>query len=73
VRLTLQEGQTVLGSVRLDEVLGHPIQAGTWERVVIPLSTLGVFAGSITDIHLEDDSGGDQGTVYLDDLQMLPN
>lgn len=60
-----------VGSVRLDTVLGHPIQAGVWQKVTIPLSSVNLSTGSIQEIRILDDSGVDQGTVYLDELLLI--
>jgi peptidoglycan/xylan/chitin deacetylase (PgdA/CDA1 family) len=71
VRLAFYNGSQFIGSVRLDSVLGHPILAGTWQRVVIPLSSVGLSSGTVRDIYLQDDTGRDQGTVYFDDIRLL--
>ncbi|HEX8441340.1 MAG TPA: hypothetical protein VF697_40020, partial [Archangium sp.] len=71
VRLAFYDGSRLLGSVRLDAVLGHPILAGTWQRVVVPLSAVGLSSGSVRDIYLQDDTGGDQATVYFDDIRLV--
>ena len=73
VRLALFNDATPLGSVNLADVLGHPIAAGTWEKVSIPLSTLGATSGIVNDIYVQDDSGADQGTVYVDDFVLVPH
>ncbi|HEX5750387.1 MAG TPA: polysaccharide deacetylase family protein [Archangium sp.] len=71
VRLVFYDGSRLLGSVRLDAVLGHPILAGTWQQVTVPLSTVGLSTGTVRDIYLQDDTGGDQATVYFDDIRLL--
>jgi hypothetical protein len=71
-RVMLSDGSNVFGERRLDQALGHAIQPGTWQQIVIPLSTLGVSAGTLRDVYLQDQSGGDQGTLYVDDIQLLP-
>jgi peptidoglycan/xylan/chitin deacetylase (PgdA/CDA1 family) len=71
VRLAFYDGSQYIGSTRLDTVLGHPILAGTWQQVVIPLSSVGLGAGSVRDIYIQDDTGGTQGTLYLDDIQLV--
>jgi hypothetical protein len=72
VRLALFDGSTSLGSIRLDTALGHAITAGLWQKVSIPLSSLGITSGTLRDLYLQDDSGGDQGTLYVDDLVLVP-
>jgi peptidoglycan/xylan/chitin deacetylase (PgdA/CDA1 family) len=71
VRLAFYDGSQLLGSVRLDAVLGHPILAGTWQQVVVPLSSVGLSTGTVRDIYLQDDTGGDQPTVYFDDIRLV--
>jgi peptidoglycan/xylan/chitin deacetylase (PgdA/CDA1 family) len=71
-RVLLSDGSNVLGEIRLDQALGHPIQPGTWQRIHIPLSALGVSTGTLRHFYLQDQSGGDQGTLYVDDIQLLP-
>lgn len=71
VRVAFYDGSTPQGSVRLDTVLGHPIQAGTWQKVTVPLSSVGLSTGTVRDIYIQDDTGTDQPTVYLDDIRLL--
>ncbi|MFL5343758.1 MAG: polysaccharide deacetylase family protein [Hyalangium sp.] len=71
-RVLLTDGSNVLEERRLDQALGHPIQPGTWQQLVIPLSTLGASAGTLRELYLQDQSGADQGTLYVDDIQLLP-
>ncbi|MBU8895188.1 polysaccharide deacetylase family protein [Corallococcus sp. M34] len=72
VRLALLDGTTHLGDIRLDTALGHPIAPGTWAKVSIPLSSMGVSSGTLRDLYLQDDSGTNQGTLYVDDLVLVP-
>ncbi|RKH00242.1 polysaccharide deacetylase [Corallococcus sp. CA047B] len=72
LRLALYDNATPLGSINLVTVLGHPITAGTWEKVSIPLTALGATSGTVNDFYLMDDSGSDQGTVYVDDFVLVP-
>jgi endoglucanase len=72
VRLVLMDGLVELGSARLDAVLGHPITAGTWQKVSIPLSSLGPSSGTFRDVYLQGVSGLDQGTLYVDDIVLVP-
>ena len=65
--------RTALGWVKpeLDTLLGHPIQAGVWQQVVIPLASVGLGSGTVRDIYLQDDSGTAQGVLFFDDLQLV--
>ncbi|QSQ19711.1 polysaccharide deacetylase family protein [Pyxidicoccus parkwayensis] len=72
VQLVLHDGVQTLGAVSLDAALGAPIAAGTWQKVTVPLSSLGITSGTLVDLYFQDASGGDQGTVYLDDISLIP-
>ncbi|HYO56721.1 glycoside hydrolase family 5 protein [Archangium sp.] len=72
VKLSLSDGSLELGSVQLDVALGHPILAGTWQKVSIPFSSLGLSSGTLRGIELMDTSGVDQGAMYVDDLVLVP-
>ena len=71
-RIILSDGSNFLGEIRLDQALGHALQPGTWQQLVIPFSTLGVSGGTLREVYIQDQSGGNQGTLYIDDLQLLP-
>jgi endoglucanase len=71
VQLVLLDDPQELGSVRLDVALGHPIAAGTWQKVSIPLSSLGLSSGTLRDIYLQDVSGGNQARLYVDDFVLV--
>ena len=73
VRLALFNDATPLGSINLADALGHPLAAGTWQKVSIPLSTLGATSGTVNDFYVQDDSGTNQGTVYVDDFVLVPH
>jgi peptidoglycan/xylan/chitin deacetylase (PgdA/CDA1 family) len=72
VQLVLHDGTQTLGAVSLDAALGAPIAAGTWQKVTVPFSSLGISSGTLVDLYFQDASGGDQGTVYLDDVSLIP-
>jgi hypothetical protein len=62
---------TRIGSARLSQVLGHPIQAGVWQQVTIPLSSVNLSTGSIQELYIQDGSGVNQGTAYLDEILLI--
>ena len=72
VRVVLKDDTKALGEMRLNAALGHSILKGTWQQVVIPLSALGASTGSFREMLIQDQSGKDQGTLYLDDIQLVP-
>ncbi|KAA0252292.1 MAG: hypothetical protein EDX89_19085 [Acidobacteria bacterium] len=50
-------------------VTGGAIPAGAWAKAVVPFASLGVTPGTQVDgFWLQDGSGGDQATVYVDDV-----
>jgi len=51
---------------------GGSVAAGTWRKVSIPLSALGVTYHAITEVAIMEDSGGAQPTFYVDGLQFVP-
>jgi peptidoglycan/xylan/chitin deacetylase (PgdA/CDA1 family) len=71
VRLVLHDGSQTLGFIRLDTAMGAPIAAGTWRKVSVSLASLGISSGTLRDIYFQDDSGGDQPAVYLDDISLI--
>lgn len=72
VQLVLHDGTQALGSVSLASALGAPIAPGTWQKVTVPFSALGLTTGTLVDLYFQDASGGDQATVYLDDISLIP-
>jgi GH18 family chitinase len=77
-------GQNVI--VKVGEMGGHwlnavslntynacgTVTAGTWCKVSIPFSALGVTTKGITEFEVQDNSGGAQQTFYLDDIRFVP-
>ncbi len=73
VQLVLHDGTQTLGAVSLDAALGAAIAPGTWQKVTVPFSSLGLTSGTLVDLYFQDASGGDQATVYLDDISLIPH
>ncbi len=53
-------------------IAGGSVAAGTWRKVSIPLSALGVGTNAITDIVIQENAGGPQPTLYIDQVQLVP-
>ncbi|HEX8522294.1 MAG TPA: glycosyl hydrolase family 18 protein [Tepidisphaeraceae bacterium] len=53
-------------------IAGGSVAAGTWRKVSMPLSTLGISSLAITDVVISDNSGGAQPTFYVDQIQFVP-
>jgi GH18 family chitinase len=51
---------------------GGSVAAGTWRKVSMPLSALGITSLAITDLVIQDNSGGAQPTFYVDQIQFVP-
>jgi len=71
VKVEFRDGTPVLGWTTLDAALGRPLQAGSWQKVTIPFASLGLSSGVLRDLYIQDASGANQGTVYLDDLRLI--
>jgi peptidoglycan/xylan/chitin deacetylase (PgdA/CDA1 family) len=71
IDLKFYSGSVLTGSVRLDQVLGHPIQAGVWQQVSVPLSAVNLSTGVIQNIYIQDASGVNQGTAYVDEILLI--
>lgn len=62
-----------LPSIQADPyIAGGAVVAGAWRKVSIPLSALGVTANSITDVVIQEDAGGAQPTLYIDQIELVP-
>jgi peptidoglycan/xylan/chitin deacetylase (PgdA/CDA1 family) len=68
INLALYDGNALRNSTAVDRVLGHAIRANTWEKVSVQFAQLGITSGNVSDIHLEDTTGGNQGTLYVDSI-----
>ncbi|HEX6368746.1 MAG TPA: glycosyl hydrolase family 18 protein [Longimicrobium sp.] len=53
-------------------VTGGSVAAGTWRKVSIPLSSLGVTTHAITEVAVMDDTGGAQPVFYVDGMEFVP-
>ncbi len=49
---------------------GGTVPAGQWTKVRVPFASLGVTSGAFNGFWLQDDTGGNQATVYVDDIQL---
>lgn len=72
VRMVLEGPSGTLGAIRLSTALGAPIAAGTWQKVTVPLSSLGISSGTLQNLYFQDDSGANQPVMYLDDISLIP-
>lgn len=69
IRLSFQLGQTVVYERPLNQIIsGGAIAAGQWREVFQPFTGAGAPSGSFDGIILQDQSGANQGVVYVDDV-----
>ena len=74
VRIALQAAGDELLSADLDAfVNGGAIVSNAWREVVLPLSLLGAGGAELNELILQDDSGGNQAAVRVDDLRFTEN
>jgi alpha-L-arabinofuranosidase len=73
INVAAQLNEVSQSSVPLNNyVEGGSIAAGSWRRVSIPLSDLGVsHATNLNGFWLQDSSGGPQPSFYIDDITFL--
>lgn len=53
-------------------IAGSSVAAGSWRKVSIPMSALGLGTLAITDLVIQENTGGAQPTVYVDHIQFTP-
>lgn len=66
VRLLLQLGSTPVGDIVLD-----PAPAGAWETRLLDFRAAGMVAGSFDGIIVQDHTGADQPTLFLDHIELI--
>ena len=52
-------------------VAGGSIPAGSWAKATVPFSALGLSTGTWDGLWLQDSTGGNQATLYVDDVRLL--
>lgn len=60
-----------VGAPLTDFLPGGVLPPGQWVRVQIPLVNIGLISGTFDGIWLQDDTGGDQDAVFVDDVELL--
>lgn len=71
IRFVVQDGNSILGSIVLDELLPYGIRAGEWTKVTVRLSDMGVTDGYFDSFVLQAWDWKEQPTVYFDDIKLL--
>lgn len=71
VSLVLQNGNTIIYQRPIAQLVsGGSIVAGAWRQVILPFSGAGAPSGSFDGIIIQDQSGGDQSAIYLDEMRL---
>jgi Glycoside hydrolase family 44 len=69
VRIDLLIDRASAGGGSLDTfVAGGHIPANAWAKVRVPFASVGVYSGTLDGFWLQDATGGNQPTVYVDDF-----
>ena len=72
VTVAIVSGGSAAGSAALAGfVEGGSIPAGSWAKATVPFSALGLSTGSWDGLWLQDSSGVNQATLYVDDVRLL--
>ena len=72
VTVALLSAGSVAGSGPLASfVAGGSVPANSWAKATVPFSSLGVTSGVLDGVWLQDASGANQPTLYVDDVQLL--
>lgn len=66
IRLLFQMGSAQLGTIALD-----PAPAGSWQTRTLSLRDAGLAVGTFDGIILQDATGSDQATLYLDQVLLI--
>jgi len=73
VTVAIVSGGSPAGSAPLAGfVEGGSVPAGSWAKATVPFSALGLTTGTWDGLWLQDATGGDQATLYVDDVRLLP-
>jgi hypothetical protein len=71
--VAILNGGSPAGSAALAGFIeGGAVPAGSWAKATVPFSALGLSTGSWDGLWLQDASGGNQATLYVDDVRLLP-
>jgi len=71
--VAIVSGGSPVGSAPLAGfVEGGSVPAGAWAKATVPFSALGLSTGSWDGLWLQDATGGNQATLYVDDVRLLP-
>ena len=66
----LFDNSSFRGAVPIAPLVGGAIPANTWSKVTVDLSSLGITAGQLTDVHVSNNSGTVATTFSLDDVRL---
>lgn len=68
--IELFDNSTFRRAVPIAALVDGAIQANTWSKVTVDLSSLGMTAGQLTDVHVSNNSGTAASVYSLDDVRL---
>mgnify|MGYP001470694576 CR=1 FL=1 len=71
LRFVVQDGNSILGSIVVDELLPGGVQADRWQKVTVRLDDLGIEEGFFNAIVFQAWDEKEQEPVYIDDISVL--
>jgi hypothetical protein len=71
LRFVVQDMNSILGSVVVDELLPNGIQPGVWQKVTVRLADLGITDGYFDSFVIQAWDWKEQQPVYVDDIKLL--
>lgn len=69
IDVAFYDGTVAQGRVDVATLLGGPVVAGRWQEVVVPLASVGLSAGTVRDVYIQDMSGANQDAAVVDDIR----
>jgi len=70
--VALVSGGTAIGSGALAPfIAGGVVPAGGWAKATVPFASLGVTSGTFDGFWLQDNTGGNQAAVFVDDVVLI--
>jgi len=71
VRFVVQDMNSILGSVVLDDALPLGVRAGVWQKVTVRFEDMGISGGYLNALVFQAWDAGVQEPVYIDDVKLL--
>ncbi|MCR8630003.1 glycoside hydrolase family 44 protein [Paenibacillus radicis (ex Xue et al. 2023)] len=71
IRFVVQDMNSILGSVVLNDIMPRGIEAGKWNKVTVRLADLGITEGYFDSLVFQAWDWKEQEPVYIDDVKLL--